>query len=99
VALPKEHTLKDMGLLPPDSINKLIKKGIKTPASLYYWIQEDPDEISVILNLPKKEISALGTLILLDWIDQKTLRMWIMTSLENTGLPLNYLFKKRKFLT
>jgi hypothetical protein len=96
VAFRKDYSLKCMGLLPSSSIDKLIKKGIKTPALLYYYIQDEPEEVSLILGISKENTLALGTLILHDWIDEKTLKVWIATSLDNTGQPINYFFKRKK---
>lgn len=88
-----------MGLLPPESISKLVKKNIKTPELLYYYIQDDPDSIALLLGLSKENTLALGTLILRDWADIKFLKLFLETCLENTGQPISIFFKRSKFFS
>lgn len=94
--LSKKNSLKDTGLLPSDTIVRLLKKGINSPAHLYYWIQENPEGTAELLGLSKGDTIALGTFLLRDWIDVKFFKIWISSSLDNADKPLNVLFKKTK---
>ena len=98
---PKIHkyALKDTGLLSPTAVDKLTKTGIKNPEYLYWSIQRETDKISEILEIDTANTLALGSL-LLDWIDEETLKFWADLSLKKTGSPikLDYQQKQNRFL-
>lgn len=83
----KKASLKDTGLLSSDIIAKLIKENIRTPEELYWSIQKEVFEISRIIGTTSENTYALGSL-LLDWVDEDSLKYWAHLSLKRTGSPI-----------
>lgn len=84
---PKDQ-LTRMGLLPSKSIQRLIAYGIQTPEVLYILIQAEPEKAAELLEIDKENVLALGTLVLLDWVDIKFAKTWIDHSFRKTGTPI-----------